>query len=55
MEEITKTELIALTEEDDSLRYFGTFEVGAEMRSFYRTAIGAASEPKGYKIVYIVV
>lgn len=55
MEQVTKAELVHLCETDDSLRYFGTFDIAGETRAFYRTAIGAADEPKGFKIVYVVV
>lgn len=55
MEPINKGELIQLVEGDDSIQYLGTFEVGGEARAFYRTRIGAADEPRGYKLVYVVV
>lgn len=54
MDEISKQELIVLTEEDDSLRFFGSFDVNGEVRAYYRSRVGAADEPKGFKIVYVV-
>jgi len=55
MEEITKLELIDLSETGHVDRYLGTFPVNTELRAFYRSYKGAADEPTGYKIVYIVV
>ena len=55
MENIMKTELIEDIQNGLIDVYLGTFEVGAETRAFYRSYKGAADEPTGYKIVYIVI
>ena len=54
MPEITKTELLALLQTDDAIQYVGKLIINTEIRLYYRTCIGAADEPKGYLIVYIV-
>lgn len=55
MEQVTKAELIDLVETGLVGLYLGTFEVAGEVRAFYRSYRGAADEPTGFKIVYIVV
>lgn len=55
MENITKTELIEDIQNGLIDVYLGTFEVGTETRAFYRSYRGAADEPIGYRIVYIVI
>ena len=55
MENITQTELISQIETGLVDQYLGTFGVGGDVRAFYRSYKGAANEPTGYKIVYIVV
>jgi len=54
VEEITKPEAENLAETDDSLQYLGNITVGAESRHIYRTRIGAADDPRGWKLVYFV-
>lgn len=55
MEQVTKAELIDLIETGHADLYLGTFEVAGEVRAFYRSYRGAAGEPGGFKIVYVVV
>ena len=55
MEQITKQELIDLIETGHVDLYLGTFTVTGEVRAFYRSYRGAADEPDGFKIVYVVV
>jgi len=55
MEQVTKAELIDLIETGHVNLYLGTFDVGTETRAFYRSYRGAAPEPAGFKIVYVVV
>lgn len=55
MEQVSKAELVDLIESGHVDLYLGTFEVAGEMRAFYRSYRGAADEPGGFKIVYVVV
>lgn len=55
MEQVTKAQLITLIETGHVDLYLGTFTVGGEVRAFYRSYRGAADEPTGFKIVYVVV
>ena len=55
MEQVTKAQLIDLVETGNVDLYLGTFEVAGEVKAFYRSYRGAADEPTGFKIVYIVV
>lgn len=52
--QITKPEALNLAETDDSFQYLGWLTMNGERRAFYRTAIDAGNEPRGYKIVYVV-
>lgn len=54
MKEITKAEALILVEEDGSLQYMGTIQVGTRTCIIYRTAIGAGVESKRFRVVYIV-
>lgn len=55
MEQVTKAQLIDLIETGHADLYLGTFDVAGEGRAFYRSCRGAADEPTGFKIVYVVV
>jgi len=55
MIEISKSQLVALMESDDSLEFMGRATLNAEDRIYYRTRWGAAGEPRGWRIVYTVV
>ena len=55
MEQVSKAQLIDLIETGHADLYLGTFEIAGEMRAFYRSYRGAADEPTGFKIVYVVV
>ena len=55
MEQVSEAELIDLIETGHADLYLGTFELGGEVRAFYRSYRGAADEPTRFKIVYIVV
>jgi len=52
--EITKGRLLELIEEDDALEYMGRININGEMRLYHRTRIGAAGEPRGYTVAYVV-
>lgn len=55
MEQVSKAKLIDLIETGHVDLYLGTFKVSDEVRAFYRSYRGAANEPTGFKIVYVVV
>jgi len=55
MEQIAKAALIDQIEKGSVNLYLGTFQLKEENRAFYRSYKGAANEPTGYKIVYVVV
>lgn len=52
--EITKAKLVELLEEDDALEYMGRIRINTDMRLYYRSRIGAADDPKGYQVAYVV-
>ena len=54
MPEITKNELLILLQIDNAIQYVGKLIINTEVRLYYRTCIGAAQEPQGYLVVYIV-
>ena len=54
MPEITKNELLTFLQVDDAIQYVGKLIINTEVRLYYRTCIGAADEPRGYLVVYIV-
>ena len=55
MEQVSKAELIDLIETGHADLYLGTFEVAGEVRALYRSYRHAANDPRGFKIVYVVV
>ena len=55
MQQVTKAKLVDLIELGHVDLYLGTFEVAGETRAFYRSYRGAADEPTGFKIIYVVV
>ena len=55
MEQVSKAELIDLIETGHADLYLGTFEITGEVRAFYRSYRGAGDDPRGFKIVYVVV
>lgn len=54
MLQITKAELIDLLETDKAIEYVGKIQINTDMRLYYRTRIGAAQEPQGFILVYVV-
>jgi len=52
--EITKARLLELIDKDDALEYMGRININGEMRLYHRTRVGAAGEPRGYKVAYVV-
>ena len=51
---ITKSRLVELLEMDDALEYMGRININGEMRLYYRSRIGAADEPTGYLVKYVI-